>query len=243
MKTKRPKHDFLESALAEICELYKDIVLTGRNAILSTMDASMPLAIKMGGKLLSIRNGHKGHWMKFSKRLPFSLRTAQRYIKLYERRDELRGGMSLTEAYGLFITPAAEEMDATAVSNVNDVKQLPEGVPSLATAAEEQQPADASLQVGATTDEQQPTQPRSTPTRGPQPMNGPPVRFHQPTPEERSQIDRALEKQGEVNKIIEADGFTTMVWRLNNTERWRWVKTLQPVSEFHAQLARTTVQP
>jgi hypothetical protein len=123
---KKPKRNFTEEAFAEVCRLYAEIQDAGRDAILSVMRVSLDKAIRIGEKLKGIRDGHKGQWVKFSKRLPFSLRTAQRYVKLSERRDELlRDGMSLTEAYDLLISPATDKLARDSVSYVNDVKQLP----------------------------------------------------------------------------------------------------------------------
>ena len=115
------KENALEKNTARIEQLH--------NSIVGMLCKSLESAIEIGGLLFEqkeiIKQGGREFTRWVSKHLPFSTRTAQRYIKLYQYRDALHEGQvkTITEAYAhIFREPISDEVIDTDDSlNTTDI--------------------------------------------------------------------------------------------------------------------------
>lgn len=80
---RNPPHQIAQSAVDEIKKLHA--------SILSFALQSKEYAIRIGEILTSIRVVRDGKWSKWVEdNLPFGIRQAQRYLSIYDRREEIR---------------------------------------------------------------------------------------------------------------------------------------------------------
>ena len=115
------KENVLEKMTVRIEQLH--------NSIVGMLCKSLESAIEIGGLLLEQKEIVKQDGSLFTrwanKHLPFNLRTAQRYMKLYEYRDALGKSdvKTITEAYAhIFREPTSDEVsDADDSLNATDI--------------------------------------------------------------------------------------------------------------------------
>lgn len=110
--------EMLEMGLAE------EEIQRLHDKIQAAMKASVEDAIRIG-EILTLKRAQlpKGRWMKWiDSNLPFSSRTARRYVQLYREKDQLVNVSNLTDAYHLVSSAAleAEEELQTALPGTED---------------------------------------------------------------------------------------------------------------------------
>ena len=115
------KEGVLEETTAKIEQLH--------NSIVGMLSKSLEKAIEIGGLLLEQKEIVKQDGGKYTrwayKHLPFNIRTAQRYMKLYDYKEALREGnvKTITEAYAhIFKEPTSDEViDIDDSLNMTDI--------------------------------------------------------------------------------------------------------------------------
>jgi hypothetical protein len=66
------------------------------------------------------------------------------------------------------------------------------------------------------------------------------VKPYEPTPDEQSQLDIAEEAISEANKAVKEGGVSKILFQVDNKEKHRWLKMLEPFVTFYNNLDRVT---
>lgn len=97
------------------------------------------MAIELGERLAKLKKGVGRRWMAFAKaHLPFDVRTAERYMKVYENRHELGkkfdnvSNLRVSEAYAALTEPAKKSTNAKQQED-DESEPEEEGAPGKAT--------------------------------------------------------------------------------------------------------------
>jgi DNA adenine methylase len=124
-------NDLIPSLLSEIKQLHSEIE-SHLQAAASELASALEKRIEVGGKLTKLKDGLKrGEWLPFVKdNLPFSDRTAERYMKAYAKRDEIDtvSNLTPTQAYKL-LTTSRTELELLPETTDEEVEPTPTGDP------------------------------------------------------------------------------------------------------------------
>ncbi|MDI7202053.1 DUF3102 domain-containing protein [Leptospira santarosai] len=103
----------VDNAADELNKLHESILTAGKNMVRFAIEAGEILTSKKN----QLRHGEFIPWVETN--LNFKIRTAQRYIKIFENKDRINASAltHLEDAYKLIVGPVTEEKELNPVTN------------------------------------------------------------------------------------------------------------------------------
>ncbi|WP_061232527.1 DUF3102 domain-containing protein [Leptospira noguchii] len=110
----------LDNIATELNRLHQSILTAGKNMVRFAIEAGEILTKKKD----ELEHGEFIPWVENN--LNFKIRTAQRYMRIYEKRDQINASMltHLEDAYKLIAGPVAEEKELNSSTDNIDPKEV-----------------------------------------------------------------------------------------------------------------------